>query len=593
MWSLGIGVWWSTAASLISSLLSKLKARSTYFENKTGTKVILQEIDGAELLEKASIVTTPTAYSDGVLHSVKPEQTLGSELVTNGDFSNGDTDWVLTTPWSISDGKAFYDFSTTGFLRQFSVFNGVIGTVYRINFDVSDTTGIRLGIKSGNTFIVQEVFTNGSYSFVLPVLSNDRDLRIYGNSSSGSIDNISIKEAKNADFTFTRNDAGTRVNASGNIESIGVDLPRIDYRGGSGSLLLEPGATNTATDSNDFTAGHMFDTTAGNPSLSNAILTSAQATSPDGTNNAWKFVDDNNGGTAVCSIPYYGQRVTADNYNTVSLFVKKQGNNDWFHISLAGWGDEVSGNTWFDIANGTLGTVNSNHTASIDDYGNGWYRISFTFQATTDTQGSIQLRLATSDGGQTILRNGTNGAYIYGLQAESDATREYATSYIPTSGDIQTRAADSSTDAGSSDLISSTEGVFYLEVAALTSINNFQSITLSNGGVTERIRFLLNNTENRISVKVDTGNGIGFFRSVILSDVTAFNKIAIKYKQDDYAIWVNGVSESTITSAAVPTLNELNFTSGGDTGSPFQGKVKCVAVFKEALTDAELTALTS
>jgi hypothetical protein len=46
-------------------------------------------------------------------------------------------------------------------------------------------------------------------------------------------------------------------------------------------------------------------------------------------------------------------------------------------------------------------------------------------------------------------------------------------------------------------------------------------------------------------------------------------------------------------SAAVPTLNELNFTSGGDAGNPFIGNVKCVAVFKEALTDTELEDLTT
>jgi hypothetical protein len=38
------------------------------------------------LLDKANIITTPTAYSEGKLHSVKPEIVLGPELVTNGDF---------------------------------------------------------------------------------------------------------------------------------------------------------------------------------------------------------------------------------------------------------------------------------------------------------------------------------------------------------------------------------------------------------------------------------------------------------------------------------------------------------------------------
>ena len=66
--------------TLVGSLLSKLKARSTYFENKNCTKATLQDLDDVNLLEKASIITTPTAYSDGKLHSVKPVKALGDEV---------------------------------------------------------------------------------------------------------------------------------------------------------------------------------------------------------------------------------------------------------------------------------------------------------------------------------------------------------------------------------------------------------------------------------------------------------------------------------------------------------------------------------
>ena len=55
------------------------------------------------LLDKANIITTPTAYSEGKLHSVKPEIVLGPELVTNGDFAT-DSDWSKGTGWSISGG---------------------------------------------------------------------------------------------------------------------------------------------------------------------------------------------------------------------------------------------------------------------------------------------------------------------------------------------------------------------------------------------------------------------------------------------------------------------------------------------------------
>ena len=40
---------------------------------------------GSNLLYKASIVTTPTAYGVGVLNSIKPAQSFGEELVTNGN----------------------------------------------------------------------------------------------------------------------------------------------------------------------------------------------------------------------------------------------------------------------------------------------------------------------------------------------------------------------------------------------------------------------------------------------------------------------------------------------------------------------------
>jgi hypothetical protein len=413
--------------------------------------------------------------------------------------------------------------------------------------------------------------------------------------SDGVLHSVKPSESPYGDFTFTRNDAGTRVNASGNIESIGVDLPRIDYRGGIGSWLLEPEATNTATDSNDFTAGHMFDTSGGNPSLSSAILTSAQATSPDGTNNAWKFVDNNNGGTSACSIPYYGQRVTAGNYNTVSLFVKKQGNNDWFYISLGGWGAEANGNTWFDIANGILGNVSSNHTASIVDYGNGWYRCSITFQATTDIQGSIQFRLASSNGVENVLRDGTNGAYIYGVQAESHAARQYATSYIATSGSPETRAADLATNAGSSDLINSTEGVFYAELKSIAEfVDGESSISINNGTAQSRINIFKIPIHNKLLIQVRAQNNSVSFGHTSTTTNVDFDKVAVKWKSGDYAIWINGVEVATSTSTILPIgLNRVNFNGFSTTFQPFQGNIKCVAVFKEALTDEELTCLTT
>ena len=547
----------------------------------------------SNLLEKASIITTPTAYSEGVLHSVKPEQTLGSELITNGDFAT-DSDWGKGTGWSISNNTAISDGSTTSGSIISQTINIVEGKTYQVTVDVDSVDSGRIRFYSNflGSGGQADITSSGAFTYNLKASeTGGRNIGVQARDvgTQAVINSVSVKQLINADFTFTRGaDLATRVNSSGNIESVGVDLPRIDYRGGCGSLLLEPQATNTATDSNDFTTGDIF-VSSSDPSLSNVVLTSAQATSPDGNNNAWKLVDDNAGGTAQCGLNYFSTNVISENYNTVSLFVKKQGDNDWVYINNFGY--DATSRSWFNISNGTLGTVASGHTASIDDYGNGWYRIAITFTTEFDLAGSINIRLSTSDGATNILRDGTNGVYIYGLQAESHATRQHATSYIPTSGDIQTRAADSAIDAGSSDLINSTEGVLYAEISALSNEldGTYKVITLNNGIVDEYVLLGFTNINN-----IYASVGGTFISSLTPTDATDFHKVAIKYEDNNSKLFVNGVQVGlTNTTATVPSgLNNLDFDTGTG-GSPFKGNVKCVAVFQEALTDAELEALTT
>jgi hypothetical protein len=394
------------------------------------------------------------------------------------------------------------------------------------------------------------------------------------------------------DFDFTRGTAATRVNSQGLIEDItDTNLPRIDYLGGTGHLLLEPQSTNTATYSNDFTQGDVFNSS-GNPFLQNATLTANQVTSPDGTNNAWLLQDNSGGGTGLSEIRFNSVNVTSNDFNTISIFVKKALTNNFFSLASLNFDSSGSGASWFNISNGTLGTIDSNQTAKIEDYGNGWYRCQITFKTTTDTQGGIRIRLADTDGSTNLPLDGTNGVYLYGLQCEASATQNFATSYIPTSGSTVTRNQDVCIDSGSSDLISSTEGVLYVEVAALTSINNFESISLSDGTNQNKIRLLLGSVLNRASFQVTDGNTAQAFISFDMTDITDFNKIALKYKENDFAFWLNGVEVGTDTSGTVPTINQLLFTNGG-TGNNFIGKVKSVAVYKEALTDSELTCLTS
>ena len=70
----------------------------------------------------------------------------------------------------------------------------------------------------------------------------------------------------------------------------------------------------------------------------------------------------------------------------------------------------------------------------------------------------------------------------------------------------------------------------------------------------------------------------------------------MRFKENDFACFVNGsqvgVTDTNGTTFPPNTLNHIKSTRG-DGAFDFAGKIKCIAVFKEGLTDSELTCLTT
>ena len=183
--------------------------------------------------------------------------------------------------------------------------------------------------------------------------------------------------------------------------------------------------------------------------------------------------------------------------------------------------------------------------------------------------------------------NGTKEVFIWGAQLENQS---YATSYIPTNGATNTRLQDIANNSGNASLINSTEGVLYAEIAALTDSDANRAISLfedNNNTISIFYLAAINTIRALILNNGSTQAQINF----VLSDATDFNKIAFKYKENDCALWVNGIEVGTDVNATIPTaLNSLNFDY---VSNPFYGKTKALAVYKEALTDAELQFLTT
>ena len=243
-------------------------------------------------------------------------------------------------------------------------------------------------------------------------------------------------------------------------------------------------------------------------------------------------------------------------------------------------------NALFLGGNAVGGGIDANNV-SIENYGNGWYRFIYS-HATSDVDG-IEIYAAENQIYSPVTLTGS--VLLWGFQLED---LSYATSYIPTlSGASQTRAAETCFGAGTSSTFNSTEGVLYAEISALADDVTNRRIQLSDGTTANRMYISYKNYTNQIRVEIISSSSSVFDATYSAIDITIFSKIALKYKVNDFALWVNGVERQTDNSGSVPSgLSELAFDDGIG-NNDFYGNTKDVRVYNEALTDLQLQKLTT
>lgn len=106
---------------------------------------------------------------------------------------------------------------------------------------------------------------------------------------------------------------------------------------------------------------------------------------------------------------------------TNTIYAKAAGYN------FIGLSDAATGQAVINLSNGTIVSQDSGITASTPvNVGNGWWRCTITFTATTNRGLGVDVW---SDGSRTTFAgNGTSGVYLWGAQSELGAT---ATTYQP------------------------------------------------------------------------------------------------------------------------------------------------------------------
>lgn len=580
--------------------------------------------------DDASLVFLPSgqAGKDGKAYSMKPTDgsgdftfSRGSNLTATRVDSNGliekgrenlllqsnqfDTTWTSVSV-SLTSGQSGYDGSSDAWLleadsdggsrriRQTTTATGIStlsvyakagsvnyiaiyasGSNYGRYFDLNpSTSGNRIGSALVNAPIeskIEEV-GNGWFRCSITLDWNTSQAWIYPIATDGSTitttgDNIYIQDSQLEQGLVATEyiESGASTGKAGILE----DSPRFDYSGGAScpSLLLEPSRTNLIP--SEYLPLMSI--------IGSPVITPNATTSPEGYQNMAEF------SSSATSDRYQKNLGVLSGQHTFSAFFKYSGTDKSVYLRMS----DTSSRLKIDIASSGV-TIDSGGSSNIDDsdvidYGNGIYRAYMVFTPSTGTTFAQFYPSATDTSGSI---------YAYGFQMEEGS---YSSSYIPNhSGGSVTREADSCSGAGDASTFNDDEGVLYVEASALANDGTSRMIALSDASSANHIRIYPTTTDNRITIAIKSGNVNQYvYHYDGLSDITDTWKVAVRYKRNDFATFVNGVKVDSSSSGSVATgLDELQF-NGGASANYFYGKSNQVLVFNSYLSDSEIITLTS
>lgn len=551
-----------------------------------------------DIYDQASLVLFPSGYKDNLLYSHKPVNGSGDFTYTRGtdtatrvgadgyikkeranllvQSNQFDTTWSKTNTTPIS-GQSGYDgtndawkieanTASTTTITQGANISGVMtasiyakaGTTDWFRFSLNDsgvntrawfdlTNGV-VGNVYGNMIStdIQNV-GNGWYRCSITFNTTAANLLLFLADANSSIspsagDYIYIQDAQ-LEEGLVATTPYIETTTAPVYEGLTDNLPRIDYTGGTPSILLEPSRQNRLPNSEYF----------GDWTNTSASFVYNVSNSPQGVKNAIRIIP--NSSDFEIKAPVNTAVVSTE--STFSVFLKYE--TGGFEYAVLGSGAPIQRYV-FNIAEGTkVGSIGStsipDEKASIENYGNGWYRCVVTTNNTGGNKHSIYL----SDDGTDIAAtgaDGTKGMLAWGAQAERE--NNYATSYIPTYGSSATRAADTALKGGfiSSGITTSSNFTFYIEIEGLGHSGNPQ-IYLEDISGNRILSLNLIGQKNRYGFySPDASNYI----TSIYNEADGVVKIAVTYDGTDFKEYFNGEEQGTLAASVAVNIDEIDFT---------------------------------
>jgi len=526
-----------------------------------------------DIYDQASLVLFPSGYKDNLLYSHKPVDGSGDFTYTRGtdtatrvgadgyikkeranlllQSNQFDTTWIgNASNRSITGGFSGYDGSNDAWKLEaisdnnYSVVNQVVSSTGVQTFSVYAKAGtsnfFRIQITGGTNTSASYFDLSGSGSVGTNFNNIDAKIEavgngwfrcsVTGNKTTSTNCVIYVVDANNSTNVTTGanvyiQDAQLEQGlvATSYIETTTApvyegftdNLPRIDYTGGTPSILLEPSRTNVVPYSEHFEYIGW--------SKTRCTITDNYAISPEGLQNAALM-------TATAADARLEEALTLSGDYTQSIWVK------------SGQSGDVDGQ--IDFAGIAVVTFTANQE---------WQRV----ETTANTAHRVRVRIT----------NSGDKLFVYGAQLEEGS---YATSYIPTYNASATRAADSFNTLTYADNFNSL--TFYAEIemkdVIRESINGATAIirfgdTSSNNGA---IRIFRNSATNPKRAVVIARNSSG---GNIINYSATEDRVKIKLTYDstspdgDWELFINGESEATGTSLDFNEFDTLEISGVG------------------------------
>lgn len=361
------------------------------------------------------------------------------------------------------------------------------------------------------------------------------------------------------------------------LYQVGAGWPRSCSRADSSTGRVLKGYLAEQTVQNVIVQSYAFDTTW---AATNATVPTTSVICPDGIARTTSTLHEDATAGDAHYIQTNAVAVTSGATWVMSVFVKAA-NRDWVQI---GCNALNTGNCYFDLTNGVVGTVSgTNAVGGMEYWGNGWYRCWVSSDASS-TSNSLPALICASDDATNVF-DGANqdSTYIFGMQYELGT---YPTSYVPTTTAAVTRNADVLTYVGTNNVnVSGKQGRLQCSILAPSynqAASDYAICDIHDGSADNRITLSTNDDVVAVDI-VDTATPTVDIDSP--TDVVngVIHVLETKWRPDSIGQYVDGFLSDSDTSCTIPTgMTTISIGSLTSSTNQFNGLISDLKIWQHS-----------